>query len=186
MGYAVMLAGVLLWSGPHLFKRLAPAARAGLGDWFKGVVALSLVAAIVAMTWGYRAAAPVDLWYPPGWTVHVNNLLTLVALTLFVGSNAGGRIATRMRHPQLIGFKLWAVAHLLVNGTLAAVLLFGGLLAWSVAQLVLLNRRADWAPSEPGSILRDVAAFVVAAILWLAIAYVHVWFGLWPFGGGAS
>ena len=183
MGYLVMLAGVALWTGPHLFKRVAPDVRAGFGDWFKGVVALLLVLSIVLMTWGYRAAAPVEVWDPPDWTVHVNNLLTLAALTLFVGSNAGGRIGTRMRHPQLIGFKLWAVAHLLVNGNLAAILLFGGLLAWSVAQLVVLNRRTEWAPAAPGSVVRDAAALVVAGILWLAIAYVHVWFGLRPFGG---
>ncbi len=183
MGYLTMLTGIALWSGPHLFKRVAPGARAGLGDWFKGVVALLLVLGIVLMTWGYRAAAPVNMWYPPAWTVHVNNLLTLAALTLFVGSNAGGRIATRMRHPQLIGFALWAVAHLLVNGNLAAILLFGGLLGWSAMQVVVLNRTTDWAPSPPGSLLRDVAAAVVAVVLWLAITYVHVWFGLWPFGG---
>lgn len=185
MGYLAILAGVALWTGPHLFKRVAPGARAGLGEWFKGVVALLLLAAIALMVWGYRAAASVDVWFPPGWTVHVNNLLTLAALVLFVGSNAGGRIGSRMRHPQLIGFKLWAVAHLLVNGNLAAIVLFGGLLAWSVAQLVVLNRTTGWAPSEPGSILRDVSAVVVAGVLWLAIAYVHVWFGLWPFGGAA-
>ena len=183
MGYVVMLIGVALWTGPHLFKRLAPEARAGFGEWFKGVVALLLVLAIVLMAWGYRTAAPVDVWYPPGWTVHVNNLLTLAALTLFVGSNAGGRIATRMRHPQLLAFKLWAVAHLLVNGNLAAIMLFGGLLGWSVWQLIVLNRTTAWAPSPPGSILRDGAALVMALILWLAIAYVHVWFGLRPFGG---
>jgi uncharacterized membrane protein len=183
MGYLTLVAGLALWSGPHLFKRVAPDARAGFGDWFKGVVALLLVLSIVLMVWGYRAAEPVQVWVPPGWAVHVNNLLTLIALTLFVGSNAGGWIGTRMRHPQLIGFKLWAVAHLLVNGNLAAIVLFGGLLAWAVVQLIVLNKRAEWAPSEPGSIVRDVAAFVFAGILWLAIAYTHVWFGLWPFGG---
>ena len=183
MGYLTLVAGLALWSGPHLFKRVAPDARARFGDWFKGLVALGLVLSIVLMVWGYRAAEPVDVWYPPDWTVHVNNLLTLIALTLFVGSNAGGRIGTRMRHPQLIGFKLWAVAHLLVNGNLAAIVLFGGLLAWSVVQLVVLSRRTEWTPSPPGTIVRDVASFVIAGILWLAIAYVHVWFGLWPFGG---
>lgn len=183
MGYVLIVAGVLLWSVPHLFRRIAPDVRAGFGDWFKGVVALLLVLSIVLMVWGYRSAAPVDLWYPPEWTKHVNNLLTLVALTLFVGSNAGGRIGARMRHPQLIGFKLWAVAHLLVNGDLASVLLFGGLLAWSVVQLIALNRATNWAPAQAGSVIRDVAAFVIALVLWLAVAYVHVWFGLWPFGG---
>ena len=185
MGYTVLLLGLSVWFGAHLWKRVAPDSRARLGDPGKGLVALLLLVSIALMVWGYRSAVPLDLWYPPEWLKHVNNLLTLIALWLFVGSNAGGHIAKRMRHPQLIGVKVWAIAHLLVNGSLAALFLFGGLLAWAVVEVIVINRSADWEPSEAGSIGRDIGAFLVAVVLWLAIAYAHTWFGLWPFGGDA-
>ncbi|PRY92688.1 NnrU protein [Hasllibacter halocynthiae] len=183
MGYLLLVSGVALWSGAHLWKRLAPASRARLGDPGKGLVALALVLSLVLMVYGYRWAAWVPLWYPPLWLTHLNNLLTLLAVWLFVASNAGGRIGTRMRHPQLTAVKIWAVAHLLVNGDLAAVVLFGGLLAWAVAEVILINRRAAWSPSAPGPLWRDAAAFAAALALWLLIAWVHVWLGVWPFGG---
>ena len=186
-GYAVLVAGLGLWSVPHLLKRLAPDWRARKGDWVKGVVALLLVASIWVMTQGYRAADPVILW--PRWEplVHVNNLLTLVAVFLFVASNAGGRVQARMRHPQLTAVKVWALAHLLVNGDLASVILFGGLLAWAVVEVVLINRQKAWAPSEVPSnwYWRDGVALLIALVVYAAIAWVHIWFGLWPFGGGA-
>lgn len=182
-GHALLVAGLALWSAPHLLKRVAPAWRARQGDWVKGVVALLLILAIVAMSRGYRAADPVILWPRVEWLVHVNNLLNLVALWLFAASAAGGWIAARMRHPQLTAVKIWAVAHLLVNGSLAAILLFGGLLLWAVAEVVLINRQTAWAPREPGPVWRDGLAFAAAVLLYVAAAYVHVWLGAWPFGG---
>ena len=186
-GYVALVAGLGLWSAPHLMKRVAPDWRARRGDWLKGVVALLLVASIWVMSSGYRAAAYVELW--PRWEplVHVNNLLNLVALFLFIASNAGGRVSARMRHPQLTAVKVWAVAHLLVNGELAAVILFGGLLAWAVVEVVLINRQKEWAPSEvPANwYWRDGVTLGVTLVAYAAITYAHVWFGLWPFGGSS-
>ena len=182
-GYAALLAGLGLWSVPHLLKRVAPAWRARQGDWVKGLVALLLIGSIWVMSRGYQAADPVLLW--PRWEplVHLNNLLNLVAVFLFVASNAGGRVATRMRHPQLTAVKVWAVAHLLVNGDLASVLLFGGLLAWAVVEVIVINRQSEWAPrAEPGPWARDAVALVIALVAYAAITYVHIWLGVWPFG----
>ena len=185
MDYVLLFAGLALWSGAHLWKRVSPASRARWGDPGKGIVTLLLVVAIGLWIWGWPEAHAI-LWTPPEWLKHVNNLLTLVALWLFAGSNAGGRIATRMRHPQLTAVKIWAIAHLLVNGSAAALILFGGLLAWAVVEVIVINRSAEWAPAEPGPLWRDAAALLAALVLWLAIAYAHVWFGLWPFGGGGG
>ena len=185
MGYVVLLLGLAVWFGAHLWKRVSPESRARFGDPGKGIVAVLLLVSIALMVWGYRSAAVVDLWYPPEWLKHLNNLLTLIALWLFAGSNTGGYIDKRMRHPQLIAVKTWAVAHLLVNGTLAALILFGTLLAWAVVEVIVINRSAEWEPSEAGSIGRDAGALLIAVVLWLAIAYAHTWFGLWPFGGDA-
>ena len=183
MGFIILLAGLALWWGAHLWKRLAPASRARFGEPGKGIVAVLLLVALGLMVWGYKAAAVVDLWTPPEFLKHLNNLLTLIAVWLFVASRANGWIANRMRHPQLIAVKTWAIAHLLVNGDLASVILFGGLLAWAVVEVILINRSSDWTPSDAGRRWRDGAALLAALILWVAIAYAHTWFGLWPFGG---
>ena len=182
MGYVVLIAGLGLFSAPHLLKRLAPEWRASKGDWMKGVVSILLVLSIVLMSRGYSAADPVVLW--PRWEplVHLNNLLNLVAVYLFVASNAGGRVATRMRHPQLTAVKVWAVAHLLVNGDLASIVLFGGLLAWAVVEVILINKRTEWAPAVPGPWARDAVAGVIALVAYAAITYAHIWLGVWPFG----
>ena len=185
-GYLALVGGLGLWSAPHLLKRMAPGWRARQGDWVKGLVALALVASIWVMSQGYRAADPVLLW--PRWEplVHLNNLLNLVAVFLFVASNAKGRVQARMRHPQLTAVKIWVLAHLLVNGDLASVVLFGGLLAWAVVEVILINRQRSWAPSEvpAGWYWRDGVALLIALVAYAAITYAHIWFGLRPFGGG--
>ena len=125
-GYLALVAGLGVWNGAHLLKRVAPDWRARQGDWVKGLVALALVASIWVMSRGYGAADPVVFWGRWEPLVHLNNLLNLVAVFLFVASNAGGWVQARMRHPQLTAVKIWAVAHLLVNGSLAALLAVRG------------------------------------------------------------
>ena len=139
----LLILGLALWVLAHWFKRLAPDARAKLGDPGKGVVALLIVAGVVLMIFGYRAADFIPVWTPPAWTIHLNNLLMILAFWIYGSSAAKGAKAWpayKTRHPQLIGFKTWAIAHLLVNGDLASILLFGGLLAWAVSEVILINR----------------------------------------------
>lgn len=183
MGYFVLTAGLGLFAAPHFLKRLAPDWRARQGDWVKGLVSVLLILSIVLMSRGYRAADPVILWPRVEALVHLNNLLNLVAVYLFVASNAGGRVAGRMRHPQLTAVKVWAVSHLLVNGDLASVILFGGLLAWAVAEVILINRQTEWAPvAEPVPWAREGVTVVIALVAYAAITYAHIWLGVWPFG----
>ncbi|MGL5009563.1 MAG: NnrU family protein, partial [Paracoccaceae bacterium] len=127
----LLILGLALWWSAHLFKRIAPTPRARLGDRGKGPVALALLAAVVLMVIGYRGAEMIVLWTPPAFLTHVNNLLMVLAFYLFAAAGSKTWITTKIRHPQLTGFKTWAVAHLLVNGDLASVVLFGGLLAWA-------------------------------------------------------
>lgn len=183
MGYLILIAGVMLWAGAHLFKRLAPQRRAAMGDSGKAVVALALLLALVLMVLGYRWAGPVALWQPPAFLRHLNNLLMLLAVYLFAASVLKTRITRVIRHPQLTAVKTWAVAHLLVNGTLAGLLLFGGLLAWAVVAVILINRSArDWQRPQPASMLAEGGAVIAALVgLWL-IGTIHNWLGVWPYG----
>lgn len=178
----ILILGVALWAGAHLFKRLMPDARAKLGGPGKGIVALALVASIVLMVIGYRMADFIPIWTPPSWTVHLNNTLVLIAIYFMSPGPKKGAIFYKMRHPMLGGFKLWAFAHLLVNGDLASIVLFGGLLAWAVVHMIVINKQQpDWTPNPKGSLAKDGMFFGASILLFGVIAYVHQWLGVWPF-----
>jgi uncharacterized membrane protein len=179
----ILILGVALWSGAHLFKRVAPGARAAWGDRGRGAMAVAVLLSVVLMVVGYRGAAFVPLWSPPAFLVHVNNLLVLLGVYLFAASGMKTWITTRIRHPQLTGIKAWAVAHLLVNGDLASVILFGGLLAWAVASVVLINRaQPAWTPPQPPGAAKEAMAVVGTLVLFGVVALIHAWLGVYPFG----
>ena len=182
MGWILLIAGVLLWTAAHLFKRLAPARRAAMGDAGKGMIALAIGASIVLMVIGYRATPFVNVWAPPAFMVHINNLLILIAIYMMSPAPRRGALLSGMRHPMLAGFKAWAVAHLLVNGDLASIILFGGLFAWAVIEVIAINRaEAQWTPRPKGSLVMDGAFLLASVVLMVIIGYIHGWLGYWPF-----
>jgi len=184
MFWILLILGVSLWAGAHLFKRLAPDQRASLGDRGKGMVAIALAVSILLTIIGYRGTGFVNIWYPPSFLVHINNLLVLIAIYLMSPAAKKGLFLNKMRHPMLAGFKAWAVAHLLVNGDLASILLFGGLLAWAVVQVIVINRdEPDWIPGEPGTLAKDAIFVGASLVLLVVIGLIHGWLGVWPFTG---
>lgn len=183
MGYALLILGLVAWSGSHLWKRLAPASRQEFGEAGKGIVTAGSLAGIVLMVLGYRWADAMVLWDSPRFLSHVNNLMMLLAFYLFAASGMKTGITRVIRHPQLTGVKTWAVAHLLVNGTLADVILFGGLLAWAVLSVILINRAQPvWSKNPPASMGKEVGALVGAVVAVLAVGWLHGWLGPRVFG----
>jgi uncharacterized membrane protein len=183
MGYVLLIAGVALFAGAHVFKRVAPGARDRLGEGpGKGLVAVLLVASIVLMSQGYGRAEYLPLWQLPFWVEHIVALLMLPAAYLFFVTYTKGVITARLRHPQLTAVKLWAVLHLSVNGDLPSLILFGGLLAWAVAEVILINRSQPWARPADVSIKGDAIAAGVGLVAYVIATYVHIWQGVWPFG----
>ncbi|NVK12944.1 MAG: hypothetical protein HWE35_02080 [Rhodobacteraceae bacterium] len=181
---ALLILGLLLWWGGHLFKRLAPKRRASMGNGGRGVVALVLVAGVVLMVLGYRSMDFIHVWAPPSFMVHINNLMVLIAIYMMSPAPKKGALLSGMRHPMLAGFKLWAAAHLLVNGDLASVVLFGGLLAWAIVQVIVINRaEPEWQPGPKGTIAKDAMFFAASIVLMGVIGYVHGIVGPSPFGG---
>ena len=179
----LLVLGLALWWAAHLFKRLAPGPRLAMGEAGKGAVAVAVVASVVLMVIGYRGADYVSLWEPPAFLRHINNLLMLLAFYLYAASGMKTRIARVIRHPQLTGFKTWAVAHLLVTGDLASVVLFGGLLAWAVVSVITINRTEPRpAPPPPAPMGKEIGALVGAVIVMLAVAWIHTKLGYNPFG----
>ena len=181
----LLILGLLLWVAAHYFKRLMPDARAALGDKGKGLVAVAVVASVVMMILGYRSAEYVDVWTPPAFLVHVNNTLMLLAFWVYGSSAAkGAKVwpANKIRHPQLTAVKIWALAHLLVNGDLASIILFGGLLGWAVGSDILINRaEPDWTPPPIAGPATKERLLVITLVLYGVVAAVHVWLGVWPF-----
>lgn len=182
MGWILLIAGLALWTGAHFWKRLAPAGRAAWGDKGKGLVAVAILGGVVLMVIGYRMVDFIPVWSPPSFLTHVNNLLMLVAFFLFGISATTGRLRGSMRHPQLAAVKTWAIAHLLVNGDLASIILFGGLLAWAVGSVILINKAGPWANRpEPGGAKGDVKLVVITLVLYAVVALIHLWLGVSPF-----
>lgn len=179
----LLILGVLLWSLAHLFKRLAPARRAAMGDRAKGGVALALLVSLVLMVVGYRAADPGTIfWGRSPMMTGINNLLMLVSVYLFAASGMKTRAARIIRHPQLTAVKAWALGHLLVNGDLPSFILFGGLLAWAVVEVILINRQTEWQKPAPAPMGKEVGALVGTAVVFGVISLIHAWLGYYPFG----
>jgi uncharacterized membrane protein len=179
----LIILGLALWSAVHLFKRLAPEARASMGDRAKAWVTVGSIAAVVLMVIGYRGAGQVDLWYPPHWLRGINNLLMVFAFYLYAASGMKTWITGKIRHPQLTAVKTWAVAHLLVNGDLAAVILFGGMLAWAVVTVILINRAEPvWTRPAPSAPRKEVMAVVGALVVVAVVMAIHNWLGVRPWG----
>lgn len=182
-----IILGVALWMAAHYFKRLAPGLRASMGNAGKGVVAVLLVGAIVLMVIGYRAADDVALWDLGGWALRINNALMLVAVALFAAGNSKSRLREKIRHPMLTGFLVWVVAHLLVNGDLASLVLFGGLGVWALGAFVLINRsEPDYEPWQGGTRQGDIRLVIISIVVFAVIVGVHAWIGPSPFGGGGA
>lgn len=183
MGMILLILGVALWSAAHLFKRLAPARRAAMGDKGRGPVALGILAGVVLMVIGYRMADGAVFWGRSPMLTGINNLLMLVSVYLFAASGMKTAVARRMRHPMLAAVRAWALAHLLVNGDVPSFILFGGLLVWSFAEVALINRaEPDWTPPAPQPARKEIIAAVAAVIVFAAIAGIHYLLGYPVFG----
>jgi uncharacterized membrane protein len=177
----LLIAGLVLFLGIHSLPIFSVAARdrlivvLGRNGW-RGVHALFSLAGLVLIIVGYGQArlAPVVLYAPPYWMRHVTFLLMLPVFPLIFAAYLPGRIKAKLKHPMLVAVKTWAFAHLLANGMLADVLLFGGFLAWAVADRISLKRRAstlniEARPSAWNDVLAVVAglALYAATLLWL-------------------
>jgi len=179
----LLTAGLALWIGAHLFKRLAPAQRAAIGERGKGVIALLILAGIVLMVIGYRMADGAFFWGRHPALVGINNLLMLLSIYMFAAAGARTALARKMRHPMLGAVKVWALAHLLVNGDVASFVLFGGLLAWAVIEMIMINKaEPEWTRPEPVPVSKEISVFVISIVVYALVAMVHYWLGYPAFG----
>ncbi|HVG51149.1 MAG TPA: NnrU family protein [Xanthobacteraceae bacterium] len=193
MGMAMLIAGLVIFIAVHLFVTRRGERDALIG-WI-GIapykIAFSLISAagllLIIFGFGaYRATGWVVVWDPPVWARHLAIPLMWLAFIALVAAYIPGNIKRVLKHPMLVGVKLWALAHLLANGDLGSMLLFGSLLAWAVYDRISLKYRTDAGgpPIPAGGVKNDVVAVVVGSILFAAFGYVFhpLWIGVPVFG----
>jgi uncharacterized membrane protein len=181
LGLSVMILGLVLFLGVHLLttqRGLRARFVVSMGEGgYKGFYSLVSLAGLGLMVWGfahYRSAGMINVWYPPAAFRHITEALMLPAVILVAASYIRGRIYATLKHPMLAGVKLWAAAHLLANGDIGSIILFGAFLAWAVFDRISLKRRSDaGAPPIPvGGVGNDLIAVVVGIVAYLALGFV--------------
>lgn len=182
----LLLAGLVVFLGVHSVRivaepwRNATIARIGVNRW-RLLYSLASLAGLFLVVYGYGQARldPVVVWTPPVWTRHLASLLVLPAFVLVVAGNMRGtRIKAALGHPMVLGVKLWAFAHLLANGMLADIVLFGAFLAWAIVDYASARRRdrAVGTVYPPGTAGRDAVAIAIGIVAWAAFAFwLHAW-----------
>ena len=184
----LLLLGLALFLGVHAFTmarepRAALVARLGEGP-YKGLYSLLSFAGLARRWIGfgrYRAAGYIQVWDPPVWTRHLALVLVWPAFIMLAAAYMPGRIKRTLKHPMLAAVKLWALAHLLANGDLGSMILFGAILIWAIVARVSVKRRDEvrdhagpaTAPAGPRN---DIVAISLGTVLWLAfLLWLHRW-----------
>jgi uncharacterized membrane protein len=178
----LLVVGLVVFIAAHVFVTLRPqraAVIARIGELpYKAIMGLVSLVGLILVGYGfaqYRAAGATIIWDPPAWTRHVTVALMWPAAICAVASYSRGHIWLRLKHPLLVAVKTWAVAHLISNGDLGSIVLFGAILAWAVYDRITLKRRTD--PGAPPIPVRgwsnDVIAVVIGTLLYLALGF---WF----------
>jgi uncharacterized membrane protein len=191
MGLAIMIIGLAVFLGAHTLVALRPqraAVIARVGERpYRGLFSLVSLIGIILIGYGfarYRAAGYIDIWMPPRWTRHVTEALVWPAIVFVVAAYVPSQIKRVLKHPMLVGVKLWAVAHLLSNGDLGSIILFGSVLAWAVYDRIAVKRRVDAAAAPvaiapSGGYRNDFIVVVVGTLLYFALGF---WFHPWVIG----
>ena len=189
-----LILGLIIFIGMHSVRivsddfRTRQITKVSVNTWRAMYVAVSLVGfVLIVVGYGIARGDPVFVWNPPLWTRHITILLTIPAFILFAASFVPGtRMRAKVGHPLLAGVKTWAFAHLIANGTLADILLFGAFLVWSIAAYASARRRDRRAGTvyPVGPVMRDVTAVVAGLVAWAAFVFwLHAWLiGVAPMG----
>jgi len=181
MGLLLLVLGLILFLGPHVFVTMRPHREATVKRFgelpYKALFAVISLIGLYVTGKGfgmYDAAGPIVLWTPPAWTRHITEALMLPACIFVAAAYLPGNIKRALKHPMLVGVKTWAVAHLIVNGDIGGIILFGSVLAWAVYDRVSLKRRSDpgGLPIPEGGFKNDIAAVIVGVILYAALGFV--------------
>jgi uncharacterized membrane protein len=184
MGLLTMILGLALFLGAHSLptmvdRRAALLGRLGEGG-YKGAFSMASLAGLVLIAIGYglyRQSGYIQLWTPPRGLSHLTLLLMWPALIAFVAAYLPGEIKRRLKHPMLVGVKIWAFSHLIANGDLGSLILFGAILAWAVYDRISVKKRQpDAGAGIPKGFGRnDVIAILIGTAAWGLLIKLHPW-----------
>lgn len=179
MGLAILVLGLVVFLAAHGFVSMRGArakviARLGLNG-YRGLFGIVALIGLAIIVWGYgdyRAHGLIHVWSPPAFMRHITVGLMLFAAIFFTAAFIPSHIKTKLKHPMLAGIKTWALAHLLSNGDLGSILLFGSFLAWGVIARIAAKRRGDLgATTAPAGWTNDVIVIVIGIVIYLALGY---------------
>ena len=180
-------AGIALWFAVHAFPSVAPARRSALqrsmGEQpYRGVFSLFILAALLLIVFGWKAAVPTAVYAPPLGPGLLSAILVLGGLILFFSSRVNGHIKQVFRHPQMAGTILWAASHLLTNGDSRSLALFGSMAVWATFEIIMINRREGArTASSTASGKSDFIAVVIGAAAFAVVGHFHqALFGVVP------
>jgi uncharacterized membrane protein len=178
LGIAVLVFGLVVFVATHVVttlpgRRAALVKRLGEGP-YKILYSLASLAGLLLIAYGfsiYRRAGYITVWSPPDVMRHVTILLTWPAMVLIVAAYVPSRLRHAAKHPMLAGVKLWAFAHLLSNGDLGSIILFGSLLGWAVYDRISVKRRGTAIAPAPAGWSGDLIAVAVGTVVYLALGF---------------
>jgi uncharacterized membrane protein len=178
----VLIVGIVVFLGAHTFTTLRDSRADLIGRWgagpYRGLHSIVSILGFVLIVWGfsrYRADGLIPVWSPPVWTKHLTmSLMWFAFVSLACMNPAPSRIRGWLRHPMLVAIKIWALAHLLANGDLGGMILFGAFLAWAVYDRIAVKRRGDLGAARVTSFTRaDALNLVFGTIAYVAMIFLH-------------
>ena len=176
---SILILGLVIFLGLHLLPVRAPLKASivrSLGpNAYRALMSVGALVGLVLIVWGYdlaRSAGATVIWSPPIWTRHITLLLMIPVFPLLISAYVPGKIRSTVKHPMITAVKLWAFAHLLANGTLPDILLFGSFLAWGVIDRISLKRRGVLPPAP---VARFTTGDWIAVVVGVALYGLMVW-----------
>jgi len=178
----LLIAGLTVWSLVHLVPAVAIPWKQKLTgllgeNGYKLAFTVLILASLALIVFGWRSSVPTTLYVLPPATRSLSFLLILIAFILFGASNYPTRIKSFVRHPQLTGVAIWALAHLLLNGDSRSLLLFGWLGIWALLEIIFINRRdGDWIKPAPPGWVREFRGLAISLVVMVVVIMLHPYF----------
>ncbi len=177
----LLITGLVVWIAIHLLPSYFTGIRANIIEKsskhvYLAFVAITVLSGLAMMIMGWRSSGFFPLYDIPTWAAKATPILVLGGFILFFASGSTSNIKRFIRHPQLMGVTLWASAHLMANGDLRSIILFGGMLFWSIMMMICLNQRdGPWEKPAPQKMIKDIITVAVGAAAYVGMILIHEW-----------
>ena len=174
----LLVLGLCIFIAIHLFPALQTQRTELISNFgelkYKGVFALVSLASFALILIGKANAPFVEIWQPPQMLSIITKILMLPAMILLVAAYIPSNFKRKIRHPMLIAVKIWAIGHLLINGDLASIILFGSFLAFVVLSMISANKRAEWRKPDEKTVVMDILVILIGGAVYVGIGMHHL------------